>query len=119
MNAAQIAPYIGCVIVSIALCFGQIMFKLAALAQPKGGFALDRLLLSPWFLGAIALYGLSTFLWVYVLARLPLSIAYPFTLLGAALVPVAAVFIFGEVLAARYWLGLGLMLGGLYLMNLK
>jgi multidrug transporter EmrE-like cation transporter len=117
MPSAAVYGY--CFALSIVLCAGQIMFKLAALHQPEGGFSIAKLLTSVWFLAAICLYGLSTILWVYILVKLPLSIAYPFSLAGAALVPIFAYFTFNETLGLRTWLGFGLILGGLYVMNTK
>ena len=82
-------------------------------------FSLAALFSSPWFLIAVGLYGLSTILWVFILVRLPLTVAYPFTLLGAALVPMAACYLFGETLSTRAWLGFALILVGLYIANSK
>jgi multidrug transporter EmrE-like cation transporter len=77
------------------------------------------LLISPWFVAAISVYGLSTLLWVYILVRLPLSTAYPFALVGTALVPIAAHFAFDESLGKRAWVGFCVILCGLYIMNSK
>lgn len=106
-----------CAALAAILCAGQILFKKAALAQTPGAFALGPLLTSPWFGAAVVLYGLSTVLWVYILSRMPLSLAYPFSLLGAALVPFAAYFLFGEAVGIKVWFGTALVLAGLYVMN--
>jgi multidrug transporter EmrE-like cation transporter len=117
MKVPQTGIYGYCLTLSACMCFGQILFKMASLQQPQDSFSFTKLLLSPWFLGAVTLYGLTTFLWVYILARMPLSVAYPFSLIGAALVPMAGYLLFGEPLAPRFWIGLGLVLSGLYVIN--
>jgi drug/metabolite transporter (DMT)-like permease len=65
-------------------------------------------------LAALALYAVATVLWVYLLHGLALSRAYPFIALAFAFVPLLGWLVLGEPLGARYWLGLGLMLAGLY-----
>ncbi len=93
---------------------GQVMFKLTGMklaahpAQP-----LQAAMLSPVFLGALALYGGATLLWVYVLKTVPLSYAYSFMALTFVIVPVLANLWFGEPLNAKYFLGMGLVIAGL------
>lgn len=57
-------------------------------------------LLSPWVVAGLALYGLGAVLWLYVLARLPLSAAYPFVGLGFILTMALGVLALGENLSA-------------------
>ena len=94
---------------------GQVMFKvtgqkLAAFPAPS----VQSVLLSPVFLCALALYGGATLLWVYVLKTVPLSYAYSFMALTFVIVPVLAHLWFGEPLNAKYFLGMGLVLAGLF-----
>ena len=117
MTLPQAMLYGACLVLSLGLCVGQVLFKMASLGQPRGGFAIAVLFTSPWFLAAVALYGLTTILWVYILTRMPLSVAYPFSFLSAALVPLAAHFLFGEPLTAKIWIGMALVFAGLYVMN--
>jgi len=119
MRAYPLNLYGWCVALAMAMCAGQVMFKMASATLEPGTLSLQRLIASPWFLGALVLYGGTTFLWVYILSRMPLSIAYPFTLLGAAMVPFAAHFMFGEVITTRMWIGVAFVLGGLWIMNFK
>lgn len=51
---------------------------------------------SPWVIGGFGLYGLGAILWLYVLARLPLSAAYPFVGLGFILTMALGVLALGE-----------------------
>jgi drug/metabolite transporter (DMT)-like permease len=98
---------------------GQILFKLAAEdIKPRlaaGSFV--QAALSPWLLGAVILYAATTVLWIYILTRAPLSLAYPFSLLGAALVPALAGLLFGEAVTWKYLAGLLLVLVGLFVIQ--
>ncbi|WP_309644744.1 EamA family transporter [Phenylobacterium sp.] len=102
-----------CSLVAVALPIGQVMFKWAAIynARLEGPF-IWRLLQNWPLIGAFAWYGATALLWFYVLTRVPLSSAYIFSLLGSALVPVAAWVIFKEPLSWPMALGYALMLGG-------
>jgi drug/metabolite transporter (DMT)-like permease len=62
-----------------------------------------------------SLYAVATALWVWILTDTPLSRAYPFALLGAVLVPVASVILFGERLNWTYPVGLAMVCAGVYL----
>ena len=93
---------------------GQICFKKAALS----GAGLDNLIGSAtnkWLLGAFAIYGTATMIWVNILKSTPLSSAYPFIALGFILVPLAGVVLFGEQMSVTQWLGTGLIVVGIAL----
>ena len=66
-----------------------------------------------WATGLI--YALSMVYWIWVLARVPLSIAYPIATLSLAIVPLLSWFVFSEPLSFKYWIGIFLMLGGIQL----
>jgi drug/metabolite transporter (DMT)-like permease len=67
-----------------------------------------------YFITAIVLYTGLTLFWVWLLTFTPLSRAYPFVALAFALSPLLAGLLFGETISARLWLGLGLILSGLF-----
>jgi len=104
LSPSQIAL---CVVVSLGLAVGQMLFKFAAIDIKA------NTLLSPWLFAAITCYAALTAIWVYVLTITPLSRAYVFTLAGSALVPVMANSMFGEELTWRYWIGLAFVVLGL------
>lgn len=114
--ALGITRILGLLTVALMLGGGQLLFKLAAerLVVDRGAAALLVSFVSRPMLAALALYAVATVLWVYLLHGLALSRAYPFIALAFALVPLLGWLILGESLGPRYWLGLGLMLGGLY-----
>jgi drug/metabolite transporter (DMT)-like permease len=116
-NALGLGRIFGLVIVTLALGGGQLLFKLAAerLVVDKGARLLLVSFINRPMLAAVAIYAVATILWVYLLHGLALSRAYPFIALAFALVPLLAWLLFGESLGPRYWVGLVVMLAGLYL----
>jgi drug/metabolite transporter (DMT)-like permease len=105
-----------CLLFSLSLAIGQVLFKLAANAlQIAGGNLVVNALTSVPALTAFGWYGASSFLWLFVLMRVPLSKAYPFALLGSALVPLFAAMFFRERIGGTYLLGTLVVLAGLYI----
>lgn len=77
---------LGVILFTVALsAVAQLFFKMGV-GQPGVARALERLSLealtavasSPLILAGLALYGLSVALWLWVLSRVDLSLAYPF-----------------------------------------
>jgi len=94
---------------------GQVMFKMTGMRLADYPTPpVQSAMLSPVFLGALALYGGATLLWVYVLRTVPLSYAYSFMALTFVIVPLMAHFWLGEAISPRYYLGMGLVLAGLF-----
>jgi drug/metabolite transporter (DMT)-like permease len=109
------------VLYSLGMSLGQVLFKLAAngaAGRPGEGFVAS--LLGAWhFYASIALYGVLTVLWIWLLTRIPLSRAYPFVILTFVFTPALAAFLFGEPLNAWYFAGLALILAGLAVLVFK
>ena len=102
---------------TIALAVGQLLFKQVGLAvrgKPLGEAALT-LAQAPALYAALALYGATTFLWIWILTRVPLMQAYPWVAAGVILVPLLSGYFFGERVAPVFWLGAGLIAVGLLL----
>lgn len=101
---------------SFLLASGQILFKYSAQSAPEFNdvSAILSLVRSPSMWAALILYGFATLLWVYLLQQIPLSKAYPFVALGFVLVPLAGQFLFGEIVPRIYWLGVMLILVGIF-----
>jgi undecaprenyl phosphate-alpha-L-ara4N flippase subunit ArnE len=101
------------------LSLGQILFKLSALRNSSGGMGkfLTGLMSSGSFYLALVTYGAATLLWIWVLREVPLSKAYPFTILSFIITPLLSVYFFDEVLSIRYFIGgIGLLVS-LVVMN--
>lgn len=102
------------------LATGQVMFKHVALKlhdlQPL--LMLRVILTEPAFYMAISLYGASTLLWIWILSRVPLSQALPWTAGSVILVPLLGILVFNESVRPLFWLGAGLVVCGIMLTQL-
>jgi drug/metabolite transporter (DMT)-like permease len=110
--------YFWCCVFAVSLAIGQVMFKLAA-ADISAAQDWRAGLLSCWLFGALVLYALTTVLWVSILIKLPLSRAYPFALLGAAIVPMLAHFLLSEPIPPFYVGGLAAVIFGLLVIHIS
>lgn len=102
---------LGGVIVSALLnAAGQILFKAAR------GLHSEASLLSLFnhgeIWGGLAVYGLSSVCWLWVLARAPLSFAYPILALTFPIVVLASALFFAELILPLRWLGVGMIMLG-------
>jgi drug/metabolite transporter (DMT)-like permease len=98
---------------SLALPIGQTLFKFAAENNARlSGPPIVRLITNLPLIGAFAWYGLTALVWFYILTRVPLSLAYPFSIVGSGLVPLVAWLVFKEPLDWRFAVGYLLMLTG-------
>lgn len=86
----------------VMLACGQVLFKQASMSI---SFDRPATLVSWTLFIALAVYGLATLLWLAVLARVPLSLAFPFYGLSFLLVPFFAWLFLGESIPARVWIG--------------
>ena len=96
------------------LSIGQLLFRQSALqvaGKPLPELLME-LLRTPVFYLAVLLYGLTTLLWVWLLGRYPLSIAYPFATLAIVAVPILEMTVFKQRLPGGYWLGVALIIAG-------
>ena len=86
----------------LVLAAGQVLFKFAA-----NGLQLDqpRSFISVSLLVALAVYGIATVMWLVVLSRVPLSIAFPFYGFTFVLVPVLAAIFLKEPLRMQTLVG--------------
>tara|TARA_B110000008_G_C16708489_1_gene459777 strand:+ start:88 stop:468 length:381 start_codon:yes stop_codon:yes gene_type:complete len=106
---------------------GQMLFKktaisIKALSSEIGEAAsiIDSILRAiqiPWFYSALIIYGLATILWLYILQRIPLSIAYPFSALAMLIVPIFSYIIFNEKLTYSYFMGSILIVSGIAIIS--
>ena len=105
---------------TLLMSVGQILFKKTAISlalnADEGLGILDGILKAlsvPWLYMALCVYGLATIFWLYILQRIPLTLAYPFSALAMILVPIIAVYLFGEKITWSYWLGVFFIFTGI------
>lgn len=104
MNGMTLAA----ILVSACLAaLGQVCLKLGAQGQTEAtGFV-------NWGIGSgLVFYAIGMLLWLYALARVPLHVVYPFTLLTLALVGVLGVFVLGERPSSISLIGWAVVLAG-------
>jgi len=97
---------------SLSAAGGQLLFKVGAHSHAQ----LREFVNAPIGLGLL-LYACGTALWIYALSRERLVTVYAFTALTFVLVYLGAWGVLGESVSARGILGIGLILGGLYLLT--
>lgn len=97
---------------------GQVLFKLSSRTvetfSPSG---LVGLLMNPLMIAALAVYGLGTIIWIFVLKSVPLTIAYSFMGLTFCFVPLLASLFLGEALSWRLAIGGLLLISGMIVIN--
>jgi multidrug transporter EmrE-like cation transporter len=79
--------------------------------------AAAHLLKQPPLWAGLACYGISVFLWVGALSRVPVSIAYPLLSIGYVVNAFAAAALFGEALSVTKLAGIGLIIAGVLLLT--
>lgn len=107
---------------SVLLATGQAMFKLAAKPEGSHGNGLlsyaIHLFTTPIFLAACLLYALSTVLWVGLLARHPLSQAYPLVIaVSIVLTTIIGLTLFKEQMTIDKIIGLALVCTGVKILS--
>jgi drug/metabolite transporter (DMT)-like permease len=70
---------------------------------------------SPLVLLGLLLYGIGALAWIAVLARLDLSLAYPFLALNFVLVALVSRVVLGESIPPMRWLGILVICSGIVL----
>ena len=98
----------------LCISLGQILFKKAAAALTEA-MTLQAVVFNGWLIASLALYGLTTLGWVWILRHAPLHLAYPFMGLAFLIVPTLAWLFLGEPLRWRTLAGGGLIMAGVAL----
>jgi multidrug transporter EmrE-like cation transporter len=114
-------------LVSVALsALAQIVFKLGV-SQPAVQTALAQVGTNPWYrtgtavllnpavLGGFALYGVSAVVWLVVLSKVDVSVAYPFVAMGFIVTMLAGALLFHEPVGLLRVIGTLLVCAGVVL----
>ena len=109
------------IILTIFQCFllasGQVCFKLAVdkIDSFRWSWAYFVDLLTNWYLIACGVFLISaTILWGFILKHFAFSVAYPVTAFAYIFGMLAAIFIFHETVSLIRWLGVGLIILGVF-----
>jgi multidrug transporter EmrE-like cation transporter len=107
----------------VSAATGQVMLKhgmqvaSARVADAGGSLAL-RAATSPWVLLGLVVFGVSAVAWLAALARVPLSVAYPFNSLGYVLILTASIVVLHERASVLTWVGTVMVVSGLVIVVL-
>jgi drug/metabolite transporter (DMT)-like permease len=93
-----------------AIAVGALLITASELLLKQG--AMHGGLVSGWTWCGIVTYLLSFVCWLYVLRRLPLSVAYALISIVQVLVPLGAWIFLGETISVHRWIGIGCVLCG-------
>lgn len=99
---------------------GQVLQKLSATQATERGWqngAWFSIVFLPSTLIAIACLASGTALWLYVLANLALSVAYPFLSLGFVLILLYSNIVLEEPIPLRRWLGVVVIIIGIFIVS--
>ncbi|AJQ99194.1 polymyxin resistance sucrose-6 phosphate hydrolase [Hafnia paralvei ATCC 29927] len=109
--------YLLLLLASVFTCGGQLCQKQAVVCwqQKPPSSRLPTTL--RWLLAACCALGIAMLLWLLVLQRMPLGIAYPMLSINFVLITLCAHYWFGEKASARHWCGVALIMFGIYLMS--
>lgn len=100
----------------LLLLSGQILWKFGVSKMTSWDLvSVINLMLSPLILAGLILYALATVFWLYILSKVPLSIAYPFQSLTYVFGIVAGYLIFKENVSFVQWCGVILLVLAVYL----
>jgi multidrug transporter EmrE-like cation transporter len=75
----------------------------------------QQLAVTPLFWFALLTYGISVGVWVVGLSRVPVSQAYPVLSLGYVLAALFASPLLGEIVSPLRWLGIAVVIGGVWM----
>ena len=102
--------------------FGDLFFKKGALATGINNVVLSnlfefasRIIASPWLWIGIAFYIVNFFLWIALLSRIDLSVAFPISSFTYLIVPVLAIVFLHEQVFLTRWMGIILIIIGIAL----
>lgn len=102
----------------ILLVSGQTLWKIGSeKLQMNGWSTIINAMVSPWIMGGAVLYALATVIWIYLLAKLPLSLIYPLQSMAYIFALIIAMVIFKEVIPLTRWIGVIVILFGVYLVT--
>ncbi len=114
---------VGMVLASVAFgAVGQLTLKagMNSVVQPYGKLQLSpdtliHMATNPLLIVGIAIFGISTLLWLFALAKADLSFAYPFLSLTYLAVLLGGAFLFGDKVTLPRVLGFAVIITGVWI----
>lgn len=84
---------------------------------PQFFFTFLTIFSNPFILLGVFLFVLSSVTWLFALSKTHLSFAYPLLSIGYVIVSLLSWYFFGEALSPLRLAGLGIIVGGVYVMS--
>ncbi|ASS90107.1 hypothetical protein CX649_04720 [Bacillaceae bacterium ZC4] len=106
---------------TLILVTGQFLWKYGMENQTLSFSLLSilKVIFSPFVFSGLAMYGIATILWLYILSKVPLSVAYPFQSIAYILAVFGAHFVFNETITFQKVLGCLLIMAGVSIIGLS
>ena len=100
------------------LVIGQTVWKIGMEKIDLVDFkSIMNIIISPWIIGGGILYVIATGIWLYLLSKLPFSLIYPLQSIAYIIALFVALLIFKEAIPPTRWLGVAVILFGVYLVT--
>ncbi|MBI2954905.1 MAG: EamA family transporter [Chloroflexi bacterium] len=104
----------------LALTGGQVLLKfgvnrLGGLMEGNASLPSEvaRVLSSPFVLGGLGLYGVASFLWIYLLSKFSFNYIYPFVSATFVFALLASWLFLGETVPVQRWVAIALITVGI------
>ncbi|QDP41617.1 EamA family transporter [Radiobacillus deserti] len=107
---------------TLILVSGQFLWKYGLMQKTVNFQSVSdivKLFLQPYIISGLAMYGFATILWLFILSRVPLSIAYPIQSLAYVFAVFGAYFIFNESLSIMKIAGVVFIILGVSLVGIS
>ena len=85
--------------------------------QASGFQLIRQMMLSPWLVGGLFVYGLGVIFWLLALSRLDVSFVYPFASLATVGVILGSYFLFKENITRMRMLGIVVIIAGVLIIG--
>lgn len=105
----------------ILLVLGQTLWKIGikSLNSPLSASAILKLMINPYIVCGILIYGAATIIWIYILSKSELSMIYPMQSLCYVFAAFIGMFVFKEFIPLTRWFGIFLIISGAYFVSLR
>jgi multidrug transporter EmrE-like cation transporter len=97
-----------------------IKYGLNSAVAPAGASLAGRILgyiLMPRVAMGLAVYGVGTLLWIAAVSKRDISYLYPITALNYVLITLGGMWLFGEPVSLRRWLGILIVMAGVWVLQ--
>jgi len=108
-----------CVTASAQICFKKGVLKWGGLdfSFSQALSLIPKIFQNAWIMSGVFLFGISFILWLFILSRLKLNVAYPIALSSeVTITTVVAWFLFKEYLSLAQILGIAIIIVGIFLL---